>query len=134
LHKAAQDQIQKASEYKKLLAVVNARKANKWQGPPSIHFETEFVRKEKVNEDVGPGKLKINFETSKQMAESGALYIKYSLKVTDQCNIKGHFEIDKNQEVVASMPDKLSVKVLDKKEMVLKLKRRKMIFKKETVD
>ena len=93
-----------------MIAVVNAKKANKWQGPPNTHYETDFIRKEKVNEDVPPGKIKISFKTSKEMINSGNLYIKYNLDISDNCKIKGHFEIDKDQEVMYQIADKLSLK------------------------
>eukprot|EP00350_Pseudokeronopsis_sp_OXSARD2_P011602 CAMPEP_0170544450 /NCGR_PEP_ID=MMETSP0211-20121228/3209_1 /TAXON_ID=311385 /ORGANISM="Pseudokeronopsis sp., Strain OXSARD2" /LENGTH=155 /DNA_ID=CAMNT_0010848107 /DNA_START=1334 /DNA_END=1801 /DNA_ORIENTATION=- len=100
IHKAAQGEIGKANEFKKLIAVVNAKKGNKWQAPPITHYETDFIRKEKVNEDVPAGKIKISFKTSKEMANSGMLYIKYNLNLSENCKIKGHFEIDKDQEVM----------------------------------
>ncbi len=66
---------------------------NPWQGPPLTHYESEFIRKEKINEDVPSGKLRMIFKTSNAMRASGALYIKYNFAVSESCNIKGHLEI-----------------------------------------
>lgn len=79
-------------------------------------------------------KLKMTFKTTPQMKASGALYIAYYFTLNEQLCFKGHLEIDKDQDIEMAINDKTALKMVDKKEFELKMKKRKRIFAKETAD
>ena len=54
--------------------------------------------------------------TSKEMKSSGALYVKYKFPLTEALTLKGHFDIDKDQQIELAINDKIAFKMIDKKE------------------
>jgi len=60
--------------------------------------------------------------------------LSYHLNVTEAVHFKGRFEMGKDTTIDLTIGDKIALKVLDKKEFEIKLKKKKMLFKKETLD
>ena len=46
------------------MANIRGQMKNPWQAPPSTHFDTVFIKKTKILEDIEPGTLRVEFKTS----------------------------------------------------------------------
>jgi hypothetical protein len=76
--------------------LVNLKKANPWQAPPVTHYETVFTRREKINEEIKQGRVRIDFKTTDSLKKSGATYVKVSMDLNENIKLKSKFNIDKN--------------------------------------
>ena len=68
------------------------------------------------------------------MKSSGALYLKYEFNVHENVIFKGHIEVEKDSTFSLKITDKVALKLVDKKDFELKMKKRKRLFSKETAD
>ena len=80
------------------MQVVNSKKANPWQAPPVYHFETVYIQKEKINEEIDPQALVIRMKPSEELIKSGGSYISVTIHINEQKKEKVHFYIDKEGE------------------------------------
>ena len=48
-----------AKEAKEIAIQINEKKKNVWQAPPTTHYETVFIKKERILEDIQPNHLKV---------------------------------------------------------------------------
>ena len=115
------------------MALINKKKANPWQAPPIIHYETFFVNKEKINEDIPPNNIRIDYHPTEGMTKSGLAYLKCSIHLKDNIKQKVHFDVTKENSQYFKIDDKVLWKTADKKEVRVNLKRRKLICFKEQV-
>jgi hypothetical protein len=88
LQKEAKEFITRATELKEKIDLINVKKSNPWQAPPVTHYETDFLRKERINEDIKPGHVIIEFKTSDSLKKSGATHLKLRLELNDKITLK----------------------------------------------
>ena len=55
MRKEASKFIQTAKETKEMIEEINNKRKNPWQAPPFTHYETVYVKKERVIEDLKTG-------------------------------------------------------------------------------
>jgi hypothetical protein len=113
---------------------VNSKKKNPWQAPPISHYETVFAKKEKVLADVKPGTVKLIFKTSDSLKKSGATYVKVSFEVNEKVKLGEKFPIDHDGEGVWVITDKAAEKLIDKKDVLVALKKKRFLRGPEVVE
>lgn len=128
------DQIAQATKFKNDIAQLNLKKKNPWQAPPITHYETVFNRKEKKNEDVKPMRLRVNFKTSEALKKSGASYLKLSFPVNERLQFKTHFQLDKDGVIEWIIDEKSALKLIDRKDLFVSLKKKGFFFSRETLE
>lgn len=129
----AKQEIEKANDFKNKILLVNQKKKNPWQAPPISHYETVFQKKEKVMEEVKQGSIKLLFKTSDTLKKSGA-YVKVSFEVNEKNKLTEKFAVEKDGEGVWLIDDKAAEKLIDKKDVVVALKRKRFLRGPEVLD
>lgn len=75
---------------------LNAKRKNPWQAPPLTHFETVFIKKEKIFEDIQHNQIRIELKTSESLSRADASYLKISFKVSETQELTHHFELNRD--------------------------------------
>ncbi|CDW72042.1 UNKNOWN [Stylonychia lemnae] len=125
LKKEAQEQIGQATKLKEQMALLNLKKKNPWQAPPITHYETMYTRKERRNDDIGPLKMRVCFKTTESLKKSGASYVKLYFQLNEKLCLQSKFDISKDHQEEWTIDDKSNLKLIDKKDLNVALKKKK---------
>lgn len=92
------------------------------------------MTKEKTNDDIDANKLRVEFKPGDKLKSTGASYLKMKFKVNDNFKFGKRLDLAKEEQFDITVTDKLAMKLLDKKDLELHLKKTKFLFGKEMMD
>lgn len=96
-------------------------------------MEPYFVKKERTLDELKPGQVKIEFETSESLNKTVADYVKVKIPIGDEKFMEQRFPKAKNSQAVISLEDK-DFKLIDKKEIIVSIKEKKWFLANKVLD
>lgn len=79
-------------------------------------------------------RVRVAYKTNDQIKKSGASHIKIHFPLNEQLTFTSRFQVDKNGQEEWNINDKAAIKLVDKKDVFISLKRKKMLFGSETLE
>ena len=84
--------------------------------------------------DVKPGTVNLIFKTSESLKKSGANYVKVSFEINEKVKLDSKFSIEHDGEEVWVITDKAAEKLIDKKDVLVTLKKKRFLRGPEIVE
>ena len=93
-----------------------------------------YTKKEKTNPDIKPQRLRVTYTPSDGLRKSGCSYIKCLIEVSEAMKLTLKFGACKQATQEMIVDDKAKWKLLDKKDFVVSLTKRKYLCLEEEID
>lgn len=92
------------------------------------------MKKERKIEELNPNQLRIEFTSNESIVKTKGDYLKIKIPTaTEGQTINVRFDLDKSNSEIVTLDEQI-FKTIDKKEFMIKIKKKKLIFWREDVD